>query len=130
MATHSTSNNACTDLFFTLGAMRGQDKDRLTRNVSKAWYENTQDALRIIYWGRDVREGAGERQIFKDSLNYLVPHDSHESLRKNIVHIPEYGRWDDLVAFNGTKYEIDAMDLIRQGLKDENGLCAKWMERQ
>ena len=34
------------------------------------------------------------------------------------------------MAFNGTKYEIDAMDLIKQGLKDENGLCAKWMERQ
>jgi hypothetical protein len=50
-------------------------------------------------------------------------------LEKNISLFPEYGRWDDLLELFGTKLENQALALIKQGLDDKNGLCAKWMPR-
>ena len=40
MATNSTSMNLCVDLFFQIGAMRGQDKTRLIDAVTKAFGDN------------------------------------------------------------------------------------------
>lgn len=130
MATNSSSLNPCVDLFFNIGAMRGQDKDRLLSQFSLAYTQDPQRAMKILFWARDVRGGAGERQIFRDIISYLAE-NYPDSLRKNISLITEYGRWDDLLALEGTKLEADAFSLIQKGLlEDQNGLCAKWMPRK
>lgn len=129
MATNSSSLNFCVDLFFTIGAMRGQDKERLIRNFSLAFNEDPTRAMKILFWARDVREGAGERQIFKDILVYLVENQS-ESLKKNIGLISEYGRWDDLLVLAGTKLEEEVFSQIQIAIGAGNGLCAKWMPRK
>ena len=72
MVTNSSTLNECVNLFFTIGAMRGQDKERLLSLFSKAFIENPQTALRILFWVRDVRGGAGERQIFRDIIQLLA----------------------------------------------------------
>lgn len=129
MATNSTSLNACVDLFFNIGAMRGQDKQRLIATFSKAFNEDPKRAMKLLFWARDVRGGAGERQVFKDILVYLA--ENHDLvLRPNLHLIPEYGRWDDLLALVGTYLEKEAMTLISDALINENGLCAKWMPRK
>lgn len=129
MVTNSSSLNACVDLFFTIGAMRGQDKARLIANFSKAFNEDALTALRTMFWARDVRGGAGERQIFRDLMVYLA--ESHsEALAKNLSYVPEYGRWDDLLVLFGTKLDSQAKSLIAKGLSENNGLCAKWMPRK
>jgi hypothetical protein len=129
MTTNSSSLNFCVDLFFTIGAMRGGDKDRLIANFSKALMEDPTRAMKILFWVRDIRGGAGERQVFKDILVYLA--ENHpEFLSKNIPYISEYGRWDDLLVLVGTKLETEAFIQIRWGLDAKNGLCAKWMPRK
>ena len=129
MVTNSSSLNACVDLFFTIGAMRGQDKKRLVVNFSKAFNENPLVALRTMFWARDIRGVAGERQIFKDLMLYLV--ENHiESLAKNLSYVAEYGRWDDLLVLFGTKLDTQAKNLIVSALNENNGLCAKWMPRK
>jgi len=40
MVTNSSSLNHCVDLFFQIGAMRGQDKQRLINAFTKAFAEN------------------------------------------------------------------------------------------
>lgn len=129
MVTNSSSLNACVDLFFTIGAMRGQDKKRLVSNFSKAFNENPLVALRTMFWARDVRGGAGERQIFRDLMLYLVENHT-ESLAKNLSYVSEYGRWDDLLVLFGTKLDTQAKNLIVSALNENNGLCAKWMPRK
>jgi len=129
MVTNSSSLNECVNLFFTIGAMRGQDKQRLLSNFSKAFNENPLTAMRILFWSRDVRGGAGERQIFRDVIQFLAETDS-EVLAKNIKFIPEFGRWDDLTVLFNTKVNDDAIATIVQGLETRNGLCAKWMPRK
>ena len=129
MATNSSSLNHCVDLFFTIGAMRGQDKQRLIRNFSLALLEDPTRAMKILFWVRDVRGGAGERQIFRDVMQYLA--ENHTGfLMKNIPYVSEYGRWDDLLTLVGTKLEAEAFTQIRWGLDNKNGLCAKWMPRK
>jgi hypothetical protein len=129
MATNSTSLSACVDLFFNIGALRGQDKTRLISNFSKAFNEDPKRAMKILFWARDVRGGAGERQIFRDVMAYLAE-DHDLALKPNLHLIPEYGRWDDLLTLVGTRLENDALSLIQDAIKAENGLCAKWMPRK
>lgn len=129
MATNSTSLNACVDLFFNIGAMRGQDKQRLISTFSKAFNEDPKRAMKLLFWARDVRGGAGERQVFKDILVYLA--ENHDLVLKPNLHlISEYGRWDDLLALVGTYLEKEAFTLISDALINENGLAAKWMPRK
>ena len=129
MTTNSSSLNHCVDLFFTIGAMRGQDKDRLIRNFSLALLEDPARAMKILFWVRDVRGGAGERQIFRDVMQYLAENHT-DFLMKNIPYVSEFGRWDDLLTLVGTKLETEALTQIRWGLDAKNGLCAKWMPRK
>jgi hypothetical protein len=129
MATNSTSLNACVDLFFNIGAMRGQDKERLLRTFSLAFNEDPKRAMKLLFWARDVRGGAGERQVFKDILVYLA--ENHDlALKPNLHLISEYGRFDDLLVLSGTYLEKEAFQLISDALTAQNGLCAKWMPRK
>lgn len=129
MSTNSSSLNLCVDLFFTIGAMRGQDKTRLINTFTKAYGEDALTATKLLFWARDVRGGAGERQIFRDIITYLAGSKNSSVLKKNLSLISEYGRWDDLLTLIGTPLEKDALDLIAGALKEGNGLCAKWMPR-
>ena len=129
MATNSTSLDSVVDLFYNIGAMRGPYKERLITTFSKAFYQDPTRAMKILFWARDVRGGAGERQVFRDIMKYLAK--SHpEALTKNLSLIPEYGRWDDLLTLVGTQLETNAFLLIQGALAAENGLCAKWMPRK
>jgi hypothetical protein len=128
MVTNSSSLNHCVDLFFQIGAMRGQDKTRLINAFVKAFAEDALTAMKLLFWARDVRGGAGERQIFKDIMTYLA-NNRTEVMRKNVHLISEFGRWDDVLVLLGTPLESDALALISKGLADKNGLCAKWMPR-
>ena len=128
MATNSTTLDACVDLFFKIGALRGAEKDRKISSFSKAFGEDPLTAMKILFWSRDVRGGAGERNTFREILSYLVKNKT-EVLKKNIGLIPEYGRWDDMLYLIGTKLEKEALGEIACALEGKNGLCAKWMPR-
>jgi hypothetical protein len=118
MTTNSSSLNLCVDLFFQIGAMRGQDKTRLINAFTKAFGENPLNAMRLLFWARDVRGGAGERQIFRDIIEYLAKNRT-EVLGKNLHLISEFGRWDDLLVLVGTPLETQALGLISEGLKSK-----------
>lgn len=125
-AAHHSSLSSCLDFFYVAGASRGKD---ITADFVKALAENEELAIRTLLWMRDAREGAGERQQFKNLISTLVTQQS-KVVEKIIPLVPELGRWDDLLVFENTKYQAQAFDLIAKGLKEGNGLCAKWMPRQ
>jgi len=126
MVTNSTSKDANVDLFFHIGGMRGQDPISL---FVKAFVEDPLTALKVTFWCRDVRGGAGERQLFRDVVTYLAL-QAPEVLKKNIHLFPEYGRWDDVLTLVGTPLEEDVLDLIGHGLTHGDGLLAKWLPRK
>jgi len=129
MSTNNSSLDDCVDFFFTVGAMRGKDKVKLIEKFSKAYSNDSLIATKLLFWARDVRGGAGERQIFRDILSHLVKL-SPTVVKKNLSLISEYGRWDDLLVLLGTELEEETLKLIETALQNEDGLCAKWMPRK
>jgi hypothetical protein len=129
MPTNSTSLSSTVDLFFAIGAMRGGDKDHLISLFSKSFSEDPDRAMKILFWARDIRGGAGERQTFRDVCLHLAKYYPL-SLKKNLSLIAEYGRWDDVLALVGTQVDKEAMDTLKEAIIAENSLCAKWMPRK
>jgi len=131
MTTNSSSLNECVNLFFSIGAMRGKGKDRVVSLFSKAFNEDPRTAMRILFWSRDIREGAGERQIFRDVMSYLAQ-NYPQTVKTNLDLIPEYGRWDDVHVLFGTELENDVVTLLVHGLRNPEtaSLVSKWMPRK
>lgn len=121
-----STKNACVDLFFKAGAMRGQN---IFPCFTQALNEDKEIALKISMWLRDVRGGAGERQLFKDILSYLEIKDV-ESAKILTQKIPLLGRWDDGMVLQTTELKNLYMDMIKTALENGDGLCAKWMPRK
>lgn len=126
MKARASTANSVVDLFYKIGASRGKD---ITKDFVAAFTENKELALRVTQWARDVREGAGERKIFRDILVYLEKTDT-EAASLVMNKVPELGRWDDLLVFTDAKLKAQAFGLIKTALNEKNGLCAKWMPRQ
>lgn len=127
--TNRSSLSENVDLFSKIGAVRG--KPDMARSLfSKAYGQDKLTALKILFWGRDVRGGQGERGTFRAITQHLATHDP-VVLRKNLRLFPEYGRWDDLVALFGTPVEEDAIQILCNQLaedfeSDTPSLAAKW----
>lgn len=123
----NSTTSSCVDLFFKIGASRGQKVGPL---FLTAYAENSDHALRIAQWARDVRLGAGERQLFRDIMLDVEKYNV-DSVMALIKKVPEIGRWDDLlVEFTTTSVRHAAFNLIKEALDNNNGLTAKWMPRQ
>jgi hypothetical protein len=125
MVTNSTSLNACVDMFFMAGAARHWTETQIEELFQKALTENPLTALKLMFWVRDVRGGAGERRFFKVCLSYLEKYYLGY-LKKNIHLVPEFGRWDDLFVLDKDIY----MPLIKDGLEKKDGLLGKWLPRK
>jgi hypothetical protein len=127
MKTLHSSMSANVDLFFQIGASRGKD---ITPEWVRAYKEDRVTALRTLAWSRDVRGGAGEREIFRSVLR-LVEKNYVKELPQLVDVTPEFGRWDDLLVLSTDLGVKLAYNKIKQALMVEhNGLCAKWMPRK
>lgn len=130
--THASSLSDCLDLFADIGALRDAEEETIIHRFLRAYTEDADLAMKILFFGRDVRGGLGERRLFRIILRWLAGYHP-DSVRKNIDRIPEYGRYDDLLALLDTPCEKDALRLIRHQLKadltstGEVSLLAKWL---
>lgn len=132
----ATTNSCCLDFFAQGGALRNQDEHRIINLFNNAWAENKLDALRILFFLRDIRGGLGERQTFRIIIKNLTPQQS-ESIRKNYKLFAEMGRYDDILELFGTECEPTMLQFIKQqyeedvkALSEENGnvsLLGKWL---
>ena len=130
MPTNSTSLNRCVDLFFSIGAMRGQDNQKILNKFIKAFEENRTIALRIVFWCRDVRGGAGERNIFRIIWSWLCINHP-EIVNNNLSNVDFLGRWDDHFCGLGTESEKAIIERLKVAIiEDKNQLAAKWMPRK
>jgi hypothetical protein len=125
MIAYQNTSNSCVDLFFAIGASRGKN---IIPQFAAAYAENPEYAIRIALWARDIRGGAGERQLFRNILQYLEQND--KTITKRVIDkIPEIGRFDDVLAFKTVELKMHSFELIKQALESKNGLCAKWLPR-
>lgn len=129
MAAKTSTGNAVLDFFSSAGAMRG-------KNVLPLFWaavsENPELALRTALWLRDIRGGAGERELFRSILRDLAAKIPEAVLGTDILlRIGEVGRLDDLFVFEGTTVEPYALSVFcGELLIKQNGLAAKWAPRK
>ena len=136
MPTNSTSLNACVDMFFMAGSARHWDDEKIEKLFQKALSEDPLMALKLMFWTRDIRGGAGERNFFRVCLNYLRNY-YRAYLSKNIELIPEYGRWDDMTNLlsvgNNDQIDNEVISIIKKVLYGDDAskaLLAKWLDRK
>lgn len=126
--TNSTSLNYCLDMFFLAGASRNMTEGDIKTIFSKAYFENKEVALKVLFWARDIRGGAGERRFFRYCMEYLRE-ASMDEFDQLMIHVPEYGYWKDV--FSIEKPDRNNLDWIsRQLVEKKNSLLAKWFPRK
>lgn len=133
--THDSTGSACLDLFASVGALRAAEEAVIIRRFRLAWAEDPDLAMKLLFFARDIRGGLGERRVFRiiwKDLAFYAP----ESVKKNLPHLAEFGRWDDLLVLLGTPCEKDALALIEKQLHSDAmsmdmggdvSLLAKWL---
>lgn len=132
----TTTGDNLIDLFAVIGAMRERKESDIISMWESAYRENAELAVRMIFYAGDIRGiGLGERRTFRILIKHLA--NTHPSImRKNIVNIPYYNRWDSLYELVATPCEHDMWDLVRtQWLEDFGNmkhnkpisLMAKWL---
>ena len=100
--TNLSSLNDCLDLFYIAGASRNCTEEAVENAVVRAYVENSELALRTIFFARDVRGGMGERRFFRLAVKALAKHDPEQVCRL-VPLIAEYGRYDDMLALLRTE---------------------------
>ena len=109
---YSTTGNECLDLFFRAGAMRFADEREIADVVIRAYVENPEKAMKIIFFVRDIRGGLGERRFFRTAIKTLLGF-APEAVERNIPYFSEYGRFDDLLAVMDSQCERVAFEVIK-----------------
>ena len=134
-ATHITTESDCLDLFATIGALRRESDSEIVTRFIRAYSENKDIAMKLLFFARDIRGGLGERRVFKVILNWLANNEP-QTVRKNLEYVAEYGRFDDLLCLMGTACEKDMLDVLKAQFEADNdalknggevSLLAKWL---
>lgn len=125
--TLATTGDKSLDLFGMIGST--QNVADAVRLFAQAYAENKELAVRVALWGRDIREGAGRRQVYREILQWLEKND-YSMFLKVLAATPELGRWDDVLAAQTHQGRQAAFALIAKALSEGNALAAKWMPRQ
>ena len=132
--THVTTKSDLLDMFAMGAAMRKRSDEDVILMFRKAFNENPTYALKCLFYIRDVRGGQGERRFFRVIMKDLATWNT-EAARRNLKHIPLYGRWDDLYIFDKTPLEKDAYSFMKEQLALDvqcktPSLLAKWLKSE
>ena len=132
----TTTASSVLDLYGTVGALRNAEQERILKLFDKAVAEDKFLAAKILFYARDIREGAGERLVFRILLNHAA-NEYPEMVIPNIPFIGYYGRFDDLYYLMGTKCEDQMWSYMKKQFEQdvENmkvnkpvSLLAKWIK--
>ena len=130
-----STTSAVLDLFVKAPSMlkpNDDDIEELKSLIRSAIEEDPQLTLKCIFYLGDIREGAGVRKVFTESIRLLAK-EYPKMLKFVLPQIPEFSRWDVLVkALLYTDFEDALTGIIRYQLETDlestaPSLCAKWL---
>ncbi len=133
--TNITTESDCLDLFATIGALRHANDSEIEARFIRAFSENRDIAMKLLFFARDIRGGLGERRVFKVILGWLAENEPNTVL-KNLQYVAEYGRYDDLLCLMDTPCERQMLDALKAQFDQDNealknggevSLLAKWL---
>lgn len=130
----NTTGSAVYDMFALGAAYRSRSDADVINLFMKAVNEDETLALKCLFYIRDAMEGQGERRFFRVCMKWLAATHT-EAARRNMRHIPTYGRWDDLYVFVNTSLEKEMFAFMREQLaldvqSKTPSLLAKWLKSE
>ena len=139
---YKSTLDAVYDMFALGGAYRSRTDEDCILLFKNAFEENQELALKCLFYLRDIRGGQGERRFFRVCFKWLAKEYPEVALR-NLINIPEFGRWDDLysvvyshndVAIEAFKFMKNQLELDKKSLdageKEGVSLLAKWLKSE
>ena len=133
--TNESTLNFNLDMFAYSSRDPKQDHEKNKNRFKNALIENDEIALANLLYTLDIRNGKGERALFKSYFSALIEMNKDYAIQI-LPYIPELGRWDYVFEGIGTEIEEAVYELIRAYLmidiKNYNdnkpiSLLAKWL---
>ena len=133
--TNESTLNFNLDMFAYSSRDPKQDYEKNKNRFKNALIENDEIALANLLYTLDIRNGKGERALFK-SYFYTLIEMNKDCAIQILPYIPELGRWDYVFEGIGTEIEENVYELIKayfmMDIKNYNenkpvSLLAKWL---
>lgn len=128
---YATTGHALLDMIFKVASYRKASEQEILNDFVKAYAEDGTLAVKWAFYVGDVREGLGERRLFRTLIKYLLP--IHQNL---IEYVGEYNRFDSLMELFDTDAEKAMVEFVKRQLTLDMEACkdgksvsllAKWM---
>lgn len=86
-------------------------------------------AMKLLFWLRDPRGGAGNRSGFRAIATWLAE-EAPEWMVANAHLVPKYGRWDDMKSLynNDATANVSATVWANEIMVEEDVLASKWAD--
>lgn len=136
---YKTTNSGLLNFFAQGGALRNRNEIEIVKMFYAAMQEDKIKALKLLFYFRDIRGGQGERRTFRIIAKHIASVEDQSFAKAFVDLIPEYGRWDDVYEFFGTKNQPVAIEAIRKQLildldqirfNKPISLLAKWLKSE
>ena len=118
----ATTKDSVLDFFSKCGALRKNGEEAL-RYFKEAFKADETLSLRALFYMRDVRGGQGERENFRIIIQWLAKNHK-ESLLRNMIHIPVFGRYDDFYSLvDIPEVSNDVLTIMKEQFETDISLC-------
>ena len=133
--TNESTLNFNLDMFAYSSRDPEQNYEKNKNRFKNALIENDDIALANLLYTLDIRNGKGERALFKSYFSTLIEMNKNYAIQI-LSYISELGRWDYVFEGIGTEIEEAVYDLVRaylmMDIKNYNdnkpiSLLAKWL---
>lgn len=133
---YRTSGDEFLDFNFRITDLRSCEEKEIISAFKKLFYTDKVLSIKYLFYVGDIREGLGERHIFRTCISWLAR--TNPVYAKKVLHlISEYSRWDILVSLiteKPVKSEVRQI-IYNQLTEDETNrrlgkpvsLLAKWL---
>ena len=133
--TNESTLNFNLDMFAYSSRYYKQNYEKNKNRFKNALIENDEIALANLLYTLDIRNGKGERALFKSYFSALIEMNKDCAIQI-LPYIPELGRWDYVFEGIGTEIEETVYDFVKaylmMDIKNYNdnkpvSLLAKWL---
>ena len=124
---YDTTGKALIDLFAQIGALRPRTEDEIRDKFANAFNADSLLATKMLFYAGNIRGGLGERRTFRVCLKWLAKNHP-DIVRKNMIYIPHFNRWDSMFELIGTPVEKDMWEAIASTLDYDIAVAVRTKE--
>lgn len=129
-----TSLLAMQEFIENISYLRNAPEEEIINSFRLILFMDEEESIKFLFFIRSIKNGLGERRIFRVLINYLAKEHT-DIMEDKIRIIPKYGRWDDLYALFDTPLEEKGISLIKSQIQRDlsskhPSTLGKWLKSE